>query len=204
VIFLRINKDIALVCLRNPWGNGYEWRGKWSDVENDDVQQLEQHAVDISDGVFWMSVQDFVKNFECVETSHLTLNALLRDELREWKNVACVRDTWTCDDTTTSSEITLAIQVETCATSKHIVICLMQAYDVLYRYQTDKHEIALSLVDENNNIVSNVSFIRKRQILLHALVKETKKYKINFSCRGLSKTHRPREQGFLLRVFVNL
>eukprot|EP00163_Fabomonas_tropica_P001464 TRINITY_DN110_c0_g1_i1.p1 TRINITY_DN110_c0_g1~~TRINITY_DN110_c0_g1_i1.p1 ORF type:complete len:1356 (+),score=541.37 TRINITY_DN110_c0_g1_i1:948-5015(+) len=53
-----------IVRIRNPWGEG-EWRGAWSDGSrewNPDIQRdLDYEFSD--DGTFWMSVEDFLANF---------------------------------------------------------------------------------------------------------------------------------------------
>nr|XP_054930370.1 calpain-A-like [Dermacentor andersoni] len=68
--------DACLLRVRNPWGNGIEWTGDWSDadpqwslVDAETKKQMEwrQHG----DGEFWMKYEDFCREFE--EVSICTL-----------------------------------------------------------------------------------------------------------------------------------
>ncbi|XP_037268431.1 calpain clp-1-like [Rhipicephalus microplus] len=68
--------DACLLRVRNPWGNGIEWTGSWSDadpqwslVDAETKKQMEwrQHG----DGEFWMKYEDFCREFE--EVSICTL-----------------------------------------------------------------------------------------------------------------------------------
>lgn len=60
---------VDLVRLRNPWGDEMEWRGAWSDeseewglVSADERKRLEVTVA--GDGEFWMTYQEFKKNFD--------------------------------------------------------------------------------------------------------------------------------------------
>ncbi|KAH7957392.1 hypothetical protein HPB52_018538 [Rhipicephalus sanguineus] len=68
--------DACLLRVRNPWGNGIEWTGDWSDadpqwslvdVETKKQMEWRQHG----DGEFWMKYEDFCREFE--EVSICTL-----------------------------------------------------------------------------------------------------------------------------------
>ncbi|XP_041430773.1 calpain-3 isoform X3 [Xenopus laevis] len=81
-------KSVKLVRLRNPWGQ-VEWNGSWSDnakewamVEKSEKIRL-QHQVH-EDGEFWMSYDDFMKNFTKTEICNLTPDALESDSLQVW------------------------------------------------------------------------------------------------------------------------
>ncbi|KAH8091576.1 calcium-dependent cysteine-type endopeptidase [Aureococcus anophagefferens] len=55
-----------LLKLRNPWANGVEWRGAWSDGSDewsDDLRRTLGHDV-AADGVFFMSVEDVANVFD--------------------------------------------------------------------------------------------------------------------------------------------
>jgi len=58
-------RHYRLVQVRNPWGKG-EWNGKFSDTSNlwtpTSRQQLSHDKGD--DGVFWMTIEDFLEGFE--------------------------------------------------------------------------------------------------------------------------------------------
>ncbi|KAG8449536.1 hypothetical protein GDO86_016255 [Hymenochirus boettgeri] len=81
-------KAAKLVRLRNPWGQ-VEWNGSWSDnskewtlVDQSEKARL-QHQVQ-EDGEFWMSFEDFMKNFTKLEICNLTPDALESDTLQTW------------------------------------------------------------------------------------------------------------------------
>ena len=57
-----------LVRIRNPWADGTEWRGKWSDEDENWTPELRRgldHGV-AADGVFWMAIEDVVGIFDDV------------------------------------------------------------------------------------------------------------------------------------------
>ncbi|XP_066301939.1 calpain-A-like [Branchiostoma lanceolatum] len=60
--------DFPLVRIRNPWGDGTEWTGDWSDSSPlwDRVPQHERDRIgftDKDDGEFWMDFKDFCQHF---------------------------------------------------------------------------------------------------------------------------------------------
>uniref|UniRef100_A0A8C5QFJ5 Calpain-3 n=1 Tax=Leptobrachium leishanense TaxID=445787 RepID=A0A8C5QFJ5_9ANUR len=79
---------VKLVRLRNPWGQ-VEWNGSWSDnskewtmIDKSEKSRL-QHQIN-EDGEFWMSFDDFMKNFTKLEICNLTADALEADQLQTW------------------------------------------------------------------------------------------------------------------------
>ncbi|XP_051900135.1 calpain-9-like isoform X2 [Pristis pectinata] len=79
---------VELVRVRNPWGR-VEWNGAWSDGSAEWSQVSEQHypqTVHLEDGEFWMSIEDFKKNFSSVEICHLSLEQLSNPDgkLKPW------------------------------------------------------------------------------------------------------------------------
>lgn len=74
-----------LLRLRNPWGNEREWNGSWSDKSpewcmlNDHLKQKLGVTFD-SDGEFWMSFDDFLKNFDHLEICNLSPDCLISDK----------------------------------------------------------------------------------------------------------------------------
>eukprot|EP00759_Apiculatamorpha_spiralis_P047784 PhF_6_TR43347/c0_g1_i1/m.66361/K08582/CAPN15; calpain-15 len=71
-------KNLRLIKVRNPWGNGVEWTGRWGDSdkawkENPDVQEACK-KVDAADGTFWMAIEDALKWFDGCGVCCLTSN----------------------------------------------------------------------------------------------------------------------------------
>ena len=70
------NGSIAeLVQIRNPWGK-MEWNGDWSDhsAKWNDLAQTERKMFDTSDdndGSFWMSFDDWMREFETLDICYL-------------------------------------------------------------------------------------------------------------------------------------
>jgi len=66
---------VALVRIRNPWGDEHEWNRAWSDksTEWSQVSETEKKRLGFitgkksEDGEFWMSYEDFVREFERLE-----------------------------------------------------------------------------------------------------------------------------------------
>ncbi|NEQ73273.1 MAG: hypothetical protein F6K23_09440 [Okeania sp. SIO2C9] len=68
--------EVKLVRVRNPWGNEIKWTGRWADksqvwklISDDEKQSL--GLTDDNDGEFWMSFDDFQKNFTRLEICNL-------------------------------------------------------------------------------------------------------------------------------------
>ncbi|KAG9268586.1 calpain-3-like [Astyanax mexicanus] len=79
---------VRLVRLRNPWGQ-VEWNGPWSDnskewttISKSEKEKL-QHQNE-EDGEFWMSFDDFKKNYTKLEICNLTPDALDDDKIHKW------------------------------------------------------------------------------------------------------------------------
>eukprot|EP01091_Cochliopodium_minus_P007007 TRINITY_DN1694_c0_g1_i1.p1 TRINITY_DN1694_c0_g1~~TRINITY_DN1694_c0_g1_i1.p1 ORF type:complete len:448 (-),score=146.16 TRINITY_DN1694_c0_g1_i1:91-1434(-) len=61
-------QGVRLIQIRNPWGDGMEWNGDYSDKSPKWTEQLKK-AVKFSirdDGTFWMSYTDFLKYYNDV------------------------------------------------------------------------------------------------------------------------------------------
>lgn len=76
-----------LIRLRNPWGNDEEWKGAWSDNSRDWFKLSESQKKEIgfkkgSDGEFWMSFEDFLKNWDELEMCHLTIESFSVEALK--------------------------------------------------------------------------------------------------------------------------
>ncbi|XP_069500087.1 calpain-1 catalytic subunit-like isoform X2 [Ambystoma mexicanum] len=71
---------VQLLRIRNPWGHT-EWTGPWSDGATEwhklDVNEKRtMNVVSMEDGEFWMSVEDFQKNFQMMDVCHLNPQSL--------------------------------------------------------------------------------------------------------------------------------
>ncbi|XP_073339763.1 calpain-3 isoform X1 [Pagrus major] len=79
---------VRLVRLRNPWGQ-VEWNGPWSDnskewatLSKSEKEKLQHQSAE--DGEFWMSFEDFKKNYTKIEICNLTPDALEDDKIHKW------------------------------------------------------------------------------------------------------------------------
>lgn len=66
---------VCLLRLRNPWGKG-EWNGSWSDRSSEwrDVSDKTKEEIGMQrkiEGEFWMSFEDFLKEFDRLWVCHL-------------------------------------------------------------------------------------------------------------------------------------
>lgn len=98
----RVKGKIPMVRIRNPWGES-EWNGPWSDQSEEwrfipDEEKLEIGLVNEEDGEFWMSFQDFCKNFKKLEICNLAPDSLDEEELnarskKRWEST-CESGSW--------------------------------------------------------------------------------------------------------------
>uniref|UniRef100_A0A182Q5Q5 Calpain catalytic domain-containing protein n=1 Tax=Anopheles farauti TaxID=69004 RepID=A0A182Q5Q5_9DIPT len=68
---------VRLLRIRNPWGNGVEWNGRWSDKSREwkSLDSAERKRIGLTlenDGEFWMELADFMKHFDRLEVCHLS------------------------------------------------------------------------------------------------------------------------------------
>lgn len=73
----QLSNGTQLVCIRNPWGI-VEWSGDWSDNSSLWTPSLkqelgEQFSTFGDDGLFWMSFQDLIKYFFCINICQVRL-----------------------------------------------------------------------------------------------------------------------------------
>ncbi|XP_021927685.1 calpain-D-like isoform X2 [Zootermopsis nevadensis] len=68
VLDVRDMRGNRLLRLRNPWGH-YSWKGDWSDDSPIWTPQLREILMPhgASDGVFWISFEDVLKYFDCID-----------------------------------------------------------------------------------------------------------------------------------------
>ncbi|XP_029352382.1 calpain-3b isoform X5 [Echeneis naucrates] len=85
-----VEKDssIRLIRLRNPWG-WVLWKGpwsanskEWSTISTGDKNNLIKQTVEMSE--FWMSFDDFKRNYTKLEMCNLTPDTLQGDERKSW------------------------------------------------------------------------------------------------------------------------
>ncbi|XP_028840907.1 calpain-1 catalytic subunit [Denticeps clupeoides] len=76
-----------LVRIRNPWGE-VEWTGAWSDNSREwdgvDRSARERLYNRSEDGEFWMSFNDFLREFSRLEICNLTADALEATQVKKW------------------------------------------------------------------------------------------------------------------------
>ena len=69
------HNNLKLLKLRNPWGSD-AWNGKWSDQDqatwnsNSDLLDLGVCPTMVDDGIFWMSLEDYVRYFSFSNICH--------------------------------------------------------------------------------------------------------------------------------------
>ncbi|XP_062244252.1 calpain-1 catalytic subunit-like [Platichthys flesus] len=79
-----------LIRIRNPWGQ-VEWTGAWSDSSSEwnaiDSAEKDDMLCKMEDGEFWMSFQEFLRQFSRLEICNLTPDALSQDSTSFWTTV---------------------------------------------------------------------------------------------------------------------
>uniref|UniRef100_A0A182J4L5 Uncharacterized protein n=1 Tax=Anopheles atroparvus TaxID=41427 RepID=A0A182J4L5_ANOAO len=143
--------SIRLLRVRNPWGAGIEWNGRWSDKSREwkaiDGRERKRIGLKIeSDGEFWIDLDDFMKHFDRLEVCHLSpdLHRVEEGEHEEpfqgahrWQ-VSSLDGQWIRDTTaggnvsfletfSLNPQYTIHVQ-EDCASSSSVVIALSQKF----------------------------------------------------------------------------
>uniref|UniRef100_A0A182X090 Calpain catalytic domain-containing protein n=1 Tax=Anopheles quadriannulatus TaxID=34691 RepID=A0A182X090_ANOQN len=144
--------DIRLLRIRNPWGTGIEWNGRWSDKSREwkSLNQAERKRVGLTvenDGEFWIELVDFMKHFDRLEVCHLSpeLHSIEEDgagdrtsSTRRYRWELSALDGQWIRDTTAGGNISFldtfplnpqyTIHVQDGTTGSGVVIALMQKY----------------------------------------------------------------------------
>ena len=69
-----LSNGVRLVKIRNPWGNE-TFTGAWSDNSDKWTDELAKEAglnVNEWDGIFYMSIEDYAKQFETTQINYNT------------------------------------------------------------------------------------------------------------------------------------
>lgn len=71
-------RNVSELINKKPWGHK-EWKGDWSDLSDMWTPELKQslNVQNVDDGMFWISVNDFVHEFGQVLTLELILRYVL-------------------------------------------------------------------------------------------------------------------------------
>ncbi|XP_035893649.1 calpain-B-like [Anopheles stephensi] len=141
--------QIRLLRVRNPWGTGVEWNGKWSDKSREwkSLNAAERKRTGLTlqnDGEFWIELSDFMKHFDRLEVCHLSPelhsvqdDAGERDTKRYRWELSALDGQW-IRDTTAGGNVSFldtfplnpqyTIHVQEHTTGSSVVIALMQKY----------------------------------------------------------------------------
>ncbi|XP_052002158.1 calpain-1 catalytic subunit [Xyrauchen texanus] len=81
-------RPVKLVRILNPWGRG-EWSGDWSDKSP--LWKLarpedQRYNTVLDNGEFWMSMEDFCKNYENLDVCCTDINVLAGSQSSSWKS----------------------------------------------------------------------------------------------------------------------
>ncbi|XP_072286301.1 calpain-6 [Pyxicephalus adspersus] len=80
---------LFMVRMRNPWGKR-EWRGAWNDESEDwnKVSKSEKGKLGLTvrnDGEFWMTFEDWCKNFSNADICHVINTSLFSIKYKTWE-----------------------------------------------------------------------------------------------------------------------
>ena len=79
---------VKLLKLRNPWGT-FEWKGDWGDLSDKWTPELKAQVKldgDSDDGLFWISLEDFIKHYDTFEICKFKENQIFNNFHKEQTN----------------------------------------------------------------------------------------------------------------------
>ncbi|KAL1258144.1 hypothetical protein QQF64_011388 [Cirrhinus molitorella] len=156
-------KPVKLVRVLNPWGMG-EWNGPWSDKSSlwNKVSEKEQTKCRslANDGEFWMSMEDFTKNFEEIDICCFSPDFLDSSSKCSW-TTTCYNGSWESGTTAggcinnkesfwTNPQFRVRIEEldAECASGQcpeNILVSLMQIHENRYRSLVSNYGIGFSV-----------------------------------------------------------
>uniref|UniRef100_A0A672NJP2 Calpain-1 catalytic subunit-like n=1 Tax=Sinocyclocheilus grahami TaxID=75366 RepID=A0A672NJP2_SINGR len=156
-------EPVRLVRVLNPWGKG-EWNGAWSDKSSlwNKVSEKERTQCRslANDGEFWMSMEDFTKNFEEIDICCLSPDFLDSSSKCSWTTTryngswesgttagGCINNK---DSFWTNPQFRVRIEEldEECASGQcpeNILVSLMQIHENRYRSLVSNYSIGFSV-----------------------------------------------------------
>ncbi|XP_021002623.1 calpain-9 isoform X2 [Parasteatoda tepidariorum] len=177
--------EVPLIRLRNPWGKG-EWNGPWSDRswEWDSLPERDQELLSVrirNDGEFWMSFEDFLRNFTFLDLLHVgpddwMLESALHSK-RPWRAVLA-RRRWRVGfnagggpqykDTTAMNPQFRVHIAKSGAKKCHVVVSILQFYSLgLQSMEQNKKHPLLPLGFTVYEVPPNISRINSHFVHTH-------------------------------------
>ena len=99
----KIDDNVLLIRIRNPWGNSFEWNGAWSD-HSEEWKSLPEEKMDSlgitfeDDGEFWVEFVDFCTYWDTLEICHLSPDDDEDEDDSPWQMQA-FESAWTSGET---------------------------------------------------------------------------------------------------------
>ncbi|KAM4663042.1 calpain-6 [Discoglossus pictus] len=139
-------EKLFMIRMRNPWGKR-EWRGAWSDESEEwkKVSQSEKEALGLTvqdDGEFWMTFEDWCKNFTHADVCRLINTSLLSCH-KTWEKVE-TRGSWT------KSPEPLLNRSGGCFNNKDT---FLQNPQYMFEVKKEEDEVIISLQQKDNRVL---------------------------------------------------
>uniref|UniRef100_A0A8C2IVY4 Zgc:162184 n=1 Tax=Cyprinus carpio TaxID=7962 RepID=A0A8C2IVY4_CYPCA len=175
-------KPVKLVRVLNPWGMG-EWNGAWSDKSSlwnkVSVEERTTCSSLANDGEFWMSMEDFSKNFEEINICCLSPDFLDSSSKCSWATT-CYNGSWESGTTAggcinnkdsfwTNPQFRVRIEAldEECASGQcreNILVSLMQIHENRHRSLVSNYFIGFSVYLMKDEKFPAKFFYRRRTV----------------------------------------